>query len=499
MKKFAVAVLGILLATAAVWPQEPTRLYTEPAPPSREALDRLNLKEAWHVYLPTGRRRDGIFSVQLPGHRRPTGQQVFVQLRSGAVIALDSQNGATQWHTLVGNPYVVTQALGFNSKSVFVVNGVQLVSLNRDTGVVEWDYALPHVPSAAPVADEEHVFVTLGTGQLYAFDLPKPETAAPKPAGSERRLEPAPETPMYNPTPASSYGRRPTSAFGVSGLSVSSISAVSSRGQQVRSIGALSSALQARQTEVLGPQPKILWDFISETRLESSPVLTSEYVLLAGYNGSYDVMSKFDGHAIYRLSAGPPLTAAMGSYNEVAYVASEDYNAYALDITTGRIVWRFVGGGPIFQKPAVNDKDVYIVPQRAGMYRLDRQSGQTVWRNEKAARFLAANPKFVYATDRNGRLLIIDQARGDELSVYDGARDFVVPVVNEITDRLFLASNHGLLICLRDPNYGRPLMMKTAQELKAEARRATSPGRVPAKDIGKKPEPKGGDQKMPER
>src|SRR5262249_53688485 len=83
--------------------------------------------------------------------------------------------------------------------------------------------------------------------------------------------------------------------------------------------------------------------------------------------------------------------------------------------------------------------------------------------NPGADRLLAANPKFVYATDPSGRLLVLDRKRGVTLSAYD-TRAFPFPVVNEVTDRLYLAANDGLLVCLHDRAYSKPVRHRTLEE-----------------------------------
>jgi outer membrane protein assembly factor BamB len=508
MKKFVSACIGILLTASAALAQDPARLYSEPALPSPEVLDRLNLKVAWRAYVPTDARRDGIASVQIADLLKGVGQQVLIQTRSAALIAIDAATGMTLWRARAGTPYAATQPLGVNSSTVFAVNAAQLYALNRATGDVLWVLDLPNAPSAGPVADEEHVFVTLGTGKLNVYAIPKPGTLQPTPPprpapeaepepGLPRRTEPEPPP----QTPSELY-RRTTSAFGVSGQSASSVSAVSSAGRTVRSISAVSS--QGRSVQSIsavtynlrgtggagvGPQPALVWSYLGETRLEIAPVLTPEFVLVAGYSGEFYALSKFDGRLLYRYQAGPPLTAPIGQFEYTAYVASQDFNAYALDIVPGRILWRFLGGGPITRRPIVNDDSVFLTPERAGLYRLNRETGDTIWRNNNAERFLAANPKFVYATDRTGRLLVLDRARGTQLGVYGGAWNYVVPVSNDLTDRLFLAANDGLIVCLHDRDYAQPARMKAYFELPPESAAAEKKAAASEKAEIRKPEP----------
>src|SRR5438874_9761395 len=111
MKKLAMGLVGVLLAGAVVSAQSRSRFYTEPATPSPEALDRLNLKLAWYTFVPTEGRRDGIYSVQIPERLQPPGGLILVQTRSAVIMALDSATGATLWRTRAGTPYALRQQL----------------------------------------------------------------------------------------------------------------------------------------------------------------------------------------------------------------------------------------------------------------------------------------------------------------------------------------------------------------------------------------------------
>jgi hypothetical protein len=78
---------------------------------------------------------------------------------------------------------------------------------------------------------------------------------------------------------------------------------------------------------------------------------------------------------------------------------------------------------------------------------------------------MAANPKFVYAADRQGRTLILDAARGKLLGTLD-TRDFVTPIVSLRTDRIYLGANNGLIVSLHDRDYKKPEMMRKIDEPK---------------------------------
>src|SRR5262249_8233302 len=84
--------------------------------------------------------------------------------------------------------------------------------------------------------------------------------------------------------------------------------------------------------------------------------------------------------------------------------------------------------------------------------------------------FLAVNSKVVYATDRSRRLLMLDRARGTQLNSLD-TRDFVVPIANELTDRIYLAANNGLFMCLHDRDNTKPQHNRKVERQEPEKKR----------------------------
>jgi hypothetical protein len=43
-------------------------------------------------------------------------------------------------------------------------------------------------------------------------------------------------------------------------------------------------------------------------------------------------------------------------------------------------------------------------------------------------------------------------------------KDFVFPVPNEVTDRLYLAANNGLIVCMHDREYPQPIRYRQREE-----------------------------------
>jgi hypothetical protein len=157
----------------------------------------------------------------------------------------------------------------------------------------------------------------------------------------------------------------------------------------------------------------------------------------------------------------------------MAYIGSDDAAVYAINISSGKLRWRHTAGTSIKRTPVALDNDLYITSDREGLARLDRASGEAQWKipmgataldaNPDADRFLAANDRLVYATDGSGRLVILDRKRGVKLSMLDTTA-FRVPVVNDNTDRLYLAANDGLIVCLHDKDQKEPIRHRKSVE-----------------------------------
>ena len=327
--KYPLIALTVAAFAASVAGQDATRIYTRPEVPPREALERLNLRMAWRVYLPSMGRRDGIHSVLL------LEDQVLVCTRYGTTLSLDPQTGATQWQRQVGRAWSVTRPLEADADWVYLVNYGYRYSLRRKTG---------EPAPGGPVPMEHGGLVTVGEGLQTWHD-----------------------------------------------------------------------------------------DFVYTVRIDRS--LTAEHVNL------------------------------------------------------GYLLWRFALPARVMRSPDVTNADVFVAPEGAGLMRIDRPSGQLVWTSPEAHRFLATNPKFTYAVDRQGRLLVLDYERGTRLSTLD-TRDFVVPLNNERTDRVFLAAHNGLLVCLHDREYATPVHNRGAADPKQIFKRRPDledpgPGVIPEKVRGK--------------
>jgi outer membrane protein assembly factor BamB len=380
-------------------------------------------------------RQDGFVTVQLQG------RDMFVQTRSGLVALIDAETGATTWRQRVGRSYVAEHALAFNSREVYVINNVYLFALDRLTGAVNWSFRLPEGVASPPVADENMLYIAFVTGLLNAYMLPRPDLLAAAPAKPQGSA----------PLPALRQESRAVTAI------VSPLTRTAREGSTF--------------AEPIAPHPTRAWSEVTSLRLELPMLLSRDRLVVPTPNGTVLGLGKLlpigaASTLSYRFATESAIRMPASYYDGVAYIGADDANLYALQAAGGRLLWRATIGVPITRRPAVTDEDIYVVSAKQGMMRLDRATGQPMWRipasaglaesNAAADYFLAANPKYVYALDASGRFLVLERRRGITLSGFDG-RDFVFPISNDVTDRVYLAANSGLIVCLHDREYSQAI------------------------------------------
>lgn len=439
----AIVSLALLAATLTAQTSRRT-IYSRPDIPGTAALQRLNLHLAWRNTVPVDGQRDALIVVEL--HDR----DLIVLTRSGLIVRMDAETGVTHWRTRVGKPYTLLPYVATNSRSVYVIANAQLFSLDRGSGAPKWDYPLPAGISAAPAVDEEQIYVPTVTSRLYAFYLPFVTGGA---------LSPGDTVVSAGETPRSSlvYGRRDTE-------------------------------------ERIRPRP--VWVDDTGLQLLFRPLQSNDDLLVVSPSGQGMGFPKVprEGNTsldLYKFNLDGKISVPGASFGDTAYLGADDASVYAFNMRNGKLRWRHTAGTSISRRPVALENDVFVSSEREGLARLDRNSGESAWRipgrrglveaNAEASRFLAANERFVYANDHSGRLLVLDRKRGVTLSMLD-TTGFRVPVVNDVTDRLYLAANDGMIVCLHDVDQKEPIRQRLSLEeanspvLKNLAQNVTEPG-----------------------
>lgn len=538
----AAAVLALTAVTVVT--AQPHETYSRALPPDRAVLDRLNLKTEWALNIPVTGRRDTIALVQT------IDDQLFVQTRTGMLLAIDVRTGRVQWAAALGSrTHTNIHPVAANSRFVYAVSVTLLYAFNRYTGVTEFvaELSKPTIsgfggaPAQGPAADESGVYVVLGAAsgsggieRVAAYNLPrsialidpyraagqKPPpgaTPTPNPVDEVARRYPVPGAGRYmnedvfDPSRAAPPGTPPSGGSASSRTpSLTAMPRVSPpytlQGQPTSeslqiipslrqpyhirndaqrnlqatpSLGTIppsvASALALTDLRPQGVEPTLRWELSLDSRVRFPVLLTPLRAWAVTDTRVVMALSKVDRKPEVVGAMQNTAAAAPAQAGTIGYVPLNDGNLAAVDLAGGNtvggpnVLWRANVGGLMNHTPVVARDAVFASGDNSGVARVDRATGDVVWQSDTTADLvLAVNDEFAYVRDRQGRLLVFDARRATNpaarqsvpLSGYNFA-EFNVPVVNTVSDRLFLAADNGLLVCLRDASakYARPVRM----------------------------------------
>ncbi|MBY0586698.1 PQQ-like beta-propeller repeat protein [bacterium] len=309
---------------------------------------------------------------------------LFAASDKGQLHCLESETGKLLWSQDVSNTPGEVFPPAITEKYVYVCSGSRLTQLDRATGQVIQSSSLPAAATSGPAANENFCYVQTINNFIYAIAL-KPSL------DEEGKKWP--------------YKRKYS-------------------------------------------LPYVAWFFNAGSPLFNPPILTNDRVIFAGQNGVVFASSLSQRNLYYRFITNAKLTAPISRRQRTFYVATEDYNLYAVNVK-GNLEWRFASGFPISRQPVPFETDIFLTPDGAGLMCVSQSEGKLRWINESARQVIGASQNRVYAMTSTMRFLIIDRADGTTVGSWFSP-DFPIVAYNQTTDRLFQATERGLIQCLAE-------------------------------------------------
>lgn len=184
------------------------------------------------------------------------------------------------------------------------------------------------------------------------------------------------------------------------------------------------------------------------------PVAKGERLYWTSKNGFIYADGLTKSQERFRYQAGGQIFSApaimpLAKDRAAVFAGSHDGVVYAVHDPDGSLLWRYQTGAAVMNAPVVIGDALYVVNDAGRMARLDPATGVPMWEGEGAHRFLASSPSRLYAADRSGNLLMLDNTSGGLLGAgYIGPG--TVPFVNDQTDRIYVVASNGLIQCLRE-------------------------------------------------
>lgn len=206
-------------------------------------------------------------------------------------------------------------------------------------------------------------------------------------------------------------------------------------------------------------QHALVWRFKTGKEITSPAILSGRAVNFASRDGSLYSVGSADRKLIYQLETDKAISAPLARLDDQMFMASEDNSFYALDLLSGKIRWEFTSPLPIRKTIWAINNDLFLLPDRGGMICLDPHDGARRWAQPYLSNLIAVLGDSLAASDVDGNLVMVDRIKGETIGAIP-LRRFTIRTGNDRTDRAYMATESGLVVCLRkigqiDPVYLR--------------------------------------------
>ncbi len=412
-----ITILTLSVATAGVVaPASAQSLQRGRVLPTASELARFGLERAWWAQATIDPTRSTVRHMSLDE------ENLYVQSTQGIVTAFDNETGSRLWASQLGRSHDPSFPIVTNTTRALVVTGLTVYCLDKFSGELVWKLNVPKQPSTRPSIDDEQLYIGTLDGSMFAFDL-------------ERIQE------LYNENRLPQWSNN----------------AINWRFKTAREI----------------TTPAVTGGRVRSSRIPGSPSsgnvappeAFSRVVNFASRDGSLYAVTTIQRDLSWQFETDRPISAPLGHSDGLLFLASEDASLYCINSQNGRALWRYVFGFPIRTAPRVVGDDVYVVPLRGGLYCLSKNSGvlKYPWRPE-LNEFLASTLEYTFAADDLGNVAILSRENGGILGFLP-MRDFSVHLNNDRTDRLYMSTPSGLVVCIRRLGQEFPIYHKYPERL----------------------------------
>jgi outer membrane protein assembly factor BamB len=314
-----------------------------------------------------------------------------------------------------------------DEQSLYVQSsGGIITAFDSETGQKRWAVQLGrhNLPSQACVSNDDKVLAIVGT-TLYALDkisgellwkLRLPNSASTSPAVDNQRLY---------------YGTLDGSVYAY----------------DLKKIEELHNDSLLPQWTNLA----LLWRYKAADEITTQPISNELTLNFASRDNSLYALNASDRKLQWQFETDQPVSAPLGHSPGFVYLASEDFNVFCIKQDTGSVRWQFVAGLPIRREVRIIDNNCYVFPHLGGVFCISKISGERRWKKPYMEDFIGATKNLVFLTDNLGQVAILASQDGAPIGSLP-LKDFPIRYGNELTDRLYMATKSGLIVCLREQN-----------------------------------------------
>lgn len=240
------------------------------------------------------------------------------------------------------------------------------------------------------------------------------------------------------------------------------------------------------------------WYVQSDSQVTARMTTTPVTLSWPTHTGRVYVADLKEPEVVFRLRTGGAIYSSTVPVppNRLA-IASTDGYIYCIDETTGDLLWEYSTGEAIREPIVAFGDQVYAITEFGNLHCVSAVDGIKRWLATHMRHFISASSDRIYVMDHLDRTVALDQKSGGRVTQLSTGR-FNVPLVNRKTDRLYLATRDGGIMCLREidaeiPLLHQPIPQPEPKQDEAEARPARpardefSPPDIVQPDAGENP------------
>jgi outer membrane protein assembly factor BamB len=450
------------LTTASLWASSADEIISE------AAAQRCGLTRAWVTQAQVDAGNGRLQSLVL------CEGSLYSQSSRATLEAIDAETGQRLWSKLVGISHYPSLPPGACRDLVAVVNGSKLFVLNRYNGDILFQVDVDGVPGGGPALSAKRAYVPTASGMIFSYRL-------------DPVADPAKELGKINPNWATMSDDEKKDAVK---------QAEEERRENIRLHQeyvpplACASDGKALVPPVITTQNRdeefLTW-VTDKGRLHLGRVdRRSADSLLIKFRVT--VQGSFSNPPAYM----PPTPKVVGD-SGIIFAGSSQGELLAISEHDGSTVWKFAVGDPIVDSPVLIGDRLYVTSDLGGLFAIAAKTGKQIWWSPDVMHFVAAGRQRVYAADKLGRLRILDGRSGTVLDILPTG-GLPIKVCNTQTDRIYLATESGLVQCLHEVEETKPIVYnqgkQQADEEEPVAKALPKPksgGGVPAKPPAAKP------------
>ncbi len=440
---------------------------------SREAAAAYGLNRAWFAQVRFDAGRSRVTHLRFFEKTDQLPDTLFVQTDRSMIQSINAETGQTLWVRMVGDARQPTMPVGANEEMVAVVNGTVLYILNRANGKILWREPVTGVPVDGPIMSDRYAFVPMISGQVMAYRIKKEQSRKPflsKKSGDDASEEEKVEAKIND--------------FEVESTVSDSLAVRQKYIPPMRCVSFGRITTQPILIQKGGAGNQIAWTttrglFVGFINVKSPSNFSLQYQMVAGS----EIASPATFYPCFlSKNSGGGGVSTMATVNEaissgLILVATVNGEVKAIHSRSGKEAWKYNLAETISEPVVPVGDHVYAISQEGNLFALEADSGNPVWKVSSVSHFLSASNGRLYVEDRLGKIKVINAADGAILERirFDG---FSHSFRNMATDRLFLASDDGTVVCLHETDQAKPIrhqaaLVRRATEL-AQQQMATS-------------------------